>query len=312
VHFYRIYNRILSSNHEFPELPVADPVEVAELRLTIAAEIPASIESTQRRQLGTGNTGDGVSSSTRVFETGGHYLVEYPSGFSFAINKAGNDIIASPNGALDPHMRGSILNNILGIALYLGGAMVLHGGAVRNGRGCIGFLGHSGVGKSTLVSWFLINGHALVTDDIIVPEICGNSVMLAPGYPGTRLWDDNLALFEEFSDKSLPGHSANRKHSVSFINHELVDFEKSPIPLEKLFILERGSPELVLQQISGHAALLALSHHTMGGRLIRELPNPGQRLATLARIAERSPVYTLAYPDGIEHLESIRQAVIDD
>jgi len=67
-----------------------------------------------------------------------------------------------------------ILQQIIPLFLLLNGSTeFLHGMAVsaipyrndQSGLSCIGFLGPSYAGKSTLLSYFLARGHALVTDD---------------------------------------------------------------------------------------------------------------------------------------------------
>jgi hypothetical protein len=66
----------------------------------------------------------------------------------------------------DDSLRLFLLSSALGALLQQRGILTLHSSAIEVEGGCVGFLGSSGVGKSTLAAALLQRGYRLLTDDI--------------------------------------------------------------------------------------------------------------------------------------------------
>lgn len=76
---------------------------------------------------------------------------------------------------------------LMSLLLFLRGHSVFHGSAVAvDGRG-VGFVGHSGQGKTTMATLFCAEGAAAVTDDVLVVDDSNGSPLVRAGSRELRL-----------------------------------------------------------------------------------------------------------------------------
>lgn len=80
-----------------------------------------------------------------------------------------------------------LVASIPAFKLLLSGRMVLHASAVAREGKAIGILAQSGGGKSTLAAALCAQGHALVTDDVLVLDWRGDEPCVLPGPGELRL-----------------------------------------------------------------------------------------------------------------------------
>lgn len=192
-------------------------------------------------------------------------------------------------------------NFILPHLAQLQGRPALHASAVAIDGRVVGFVGNSGMGKSTLATSF-VGRSPLVTDDSLLLDVQPDGSVLAwPTRPRTRLLLDSLASVapwpaeREVGDKAevpLPGVGG-------------------PLPLARLYAIERSEGEISLVVLSARDALLALAAH-----LHRVDPTDAvllaQEMEFLERIVRAIPIARLSFPRRFECLPDVRAAVERD
>jgi hypothetical protein len=103
----------------------------------------------------------------------------------------GRQILFDPDPAATAHdVRVYLLGTCLGALLHQRGFYVLHASGIRSGRAAVLFTGDSGAGKSTLLGELLRRGFPMVVDDVCAVRFDGDTPIVVPSYPRTRLWAD--------------------------------------------------------------------------------------------------------------------------
>jgi len=101
------------------------------------------------------------------------------------------------------------LDIIVPMLLGRNGRIAVHASAVAANGDAIGFMGASGIGKTTLAIEFCTSGHALITDDALLLTPSDEATHAEPGSASLRAWPDvasrigvaTTSLMAEYSDK---------------------------------------------------------------------------------------------------------------
>ncbi|QDB80206.1 hypothetical protein FE251_13065 [Georgenia wutianyii] len=102
----------------------------------------------------------------------------------------------------DPGMRAIMTTGtLLALQLYLRGNAVLHASAVERDGTAVAFLGHSGMGKSTLAALMCADGARVVSDDV-VPVAAGSRPCVPLGATELRLRPGAEAVTEAMATGS--------------------------------------------------------------------------------------------------------------
>ena len=188
------------------------------------------------------------------------------------------------------------------------GRPVLHAATVEVGGAAVGFLGRSGVGKSSLTLEFLANGHRILGDDQLILQRTPEGVSALPAIPWLKLSPDVVAR-AGFDSARLPRiHSASDKSRLDVKEGE---WAEGPVPLGPIYLVERGPHEtdIVIEPIAPSQSLFELVRHTYVPRTVAVSGVAGARLSILADAVQQGGVWRLRYPDGIEWLPKVRAAV---
>ena len=220
----------------------------------------------------------------------------------------------------DATLRAFLLGPVLAIALYQRGFLVLHASSIAfqecDGKwGAVGFLGHSGAGKSTMVAALHARGHRVISDDIIaVPmpakvglngtssEVVGEMEAhpaIYPGYPQLRLWPQSLAALGQDAE-TLPllyPHEARRVRCVDD------NFAAAKLPLRCLYILGKGDG-IGTKTLTPREAMPHLLRHSYcsGAVTGEERAILHQQCAALARSL---PIHQLQRPRDLTYLDDV-------
>lgn len=120
------------------------------------------------------------------------YLLRFPGLAHFRISQDGRRVHCQALQYVPDSTLRQLLNQVLPIATNAQGFTVLHAGAVEVGESAIAFLGHTGVGKSTLTAALAGDGYRFLTDDVLRLRLsAGGRPVVTPGLPHLRLWDDS-------------------------------------------------------------------------------------------------------------------------
>lgn len=124
---------------------------------------------------------------TAVRRTDGSVLLRVYGVCDFVISADLTAVTLHMVHGTEPGMRAIMTTGtLLALQLYLRGHAVLHASAVERDGAAIGFVGHSGMGKSTLAALMCADGARVVTDDVL-PVAPGTSPRVPLGATELRL-----------------------------------------------------------------------------------------------------------------------------
>ncbi|MFP3940662.1 MAG: hypothetical protein ACLF0P_10175 [Thermoanaerobaculia bacterium] len=268
-------------------------------------------------------------------------LPEPPDGFGLTVTFPGRGLFRCGPRAVEIDWTGSeagaahaFFAYALPLWLEAAGVPVLHGCGVVLGGRAVGFLGRSGVGKSTLCAELVRRGCPFLSDDGLALRRDGDrGWRCAAGPPFLRLWPSALEGRLGTSGEGLPRvHDGveKRRLSVEKVVEEAVDEAvkgagregalpggeaASGAPLGGLYLLDRrpgsGGPVEVLP-CRGPDALAALIEHSVCAAPAAALGLSARRLHLLADLAEGTRVRRLRYPSGSGAAGPVRDAILRD
>lgn len=236
------------------------------------------------------------------------YLLRFPDIADFQISKDGKVIIAWPAlGIPQSTTEHLYLNQVYPLALSRQGKMVFHASAIEIASDCVAFIGHSGIGKSTLAASFATNGFRFLTDDGLRIDKDSGHYWVKPSNPSIRLWEDSEVALSVTGNVAPPLHftSKSRYHAS-----EIIAFCDQPRLLKRVYFLsdeECQSPQIDAVQSS--QALIELVKHSFLID-INEKNMLAEHFNELAQLVDQSIFYRLRYPRDYEQLTAVREMII--
>ena len=193
------------------------------------------------------------------------------------------------------------------------GIPALHAAAsVVDGR-AVGFLSTNKGGKSSLAATLMQLGHPLLSDDILPLERTEAGFVGRPGYPQMRMWPHQAEHFLGYSQALEKVHPYLDKRRVPVGEGTFGTFCSEAKPLAALYLPHRGDVErVIVEPLSLGEAIMELIRHSFLVELVEAAGLEKQRFAFFAELAKRVPVKRLRYPEGLELLPQVCEALIDD
>jgi hypothetical protein len=236
---YRYCDLILQSDTPLPELPLAAITRAdIEFHLLPAAEIdPMPVEWFHHHEAANGK----VWLTLARQEQG--YLLRYTVFADFIIPYDGTRVHCQPRpGVPAETIRHLLLDQVMPLVVSRRGGPVLHASAVAGPEGAIGFIGDTGLGKSTLAASLTKRGLRLITDDCLVLREQDGGFVALPTYPGLRVHKRSLdALLG--TGLALPevAHYTDKKRLGP--DNTNLGFTHQPALLRRLYFLGAASPD---------------------------------------------------------------------
>jgi hypothetical protein len=192
------------------------------------------------------------------------------------------------------------------------GVPTLHGSAASIDGAAVGFIGAGGVGKSSLVTHLTAMGHPLVTEDLLVLFWSCGRPQVHSGVAQLRLWPEQAALYVDDWEQLERPHPAFTKRKVLIARDGFGSFADGPVPLNRLYVLDRldteiGEPEII--PLPAQAALRSLLQNSYLPKIGEAFGWQRRRLEQLTDLLAHVPVSVLRYPSGFEHLDTVRTAI---
>jgi len=189
------------------------------------------------------------------------------------------------------------------------GRPVLHAATVEVSGGAVAFLGASGAGKSSLTLEFLASGHRVLGDDQLVLDGGFGEIRAVPALPWLKVGLDVVGRAVT-NPSALPRvHSVVEKRRLELGTAE---WSPVPLPLRRLYVVERGwhLPRVAIEPLGPSEGLVSLIRHTYLPRTVEAVRLTEGRLPLLAAAAGQAGVFRLRFPDGLDWLARVRDAVV--
>jgi hypothetical protein len=222
--------------------------------------------------------------------------------------QGGEQILIDPvPGADDGDIRLWLLGTALGALLHQRGLLPLHVSALALDGAACAFGGDSGAGKSTLAAALHRRGLPLLTDDVGLAVPAAEAVRFYPGFPRIKLWRDALDHFGLDHRALIPDQTRTNKFHLRLDD----GFQAAPLPLRRLYILERADDDAIrIAPVHGHVAIDLIRAHTYRAGLVHRLGRAGEHLRACGQVAQRVRVFRFHRPWRLDRLEASVDALL--
>jgi hypothetical protein len=205
-----------------------------------------------------------------------------------------------------------LLGQALAFALVKQGFEPLHATTMEVHGRAVAFLGKSGFGKSSLAACFLENGHALVTDDMLILQESGDGHVAHPGPNRIKVFPGIARRFLGNRANGVPMNSDTKKLVIPIGRGSCFD----PVPLARVYALcgpheVRHKGAIRIEPLTPREAFISVVANTFNYDL-----TGGDRLQRQAdaaiRLVRSVPVKKLFYPRVLHQLPGVRESIIRD
>lgn len=205
------------------------------------------------------------------------------------------------------------LGTVISFWLECRGIPTLHSSAVTKGNHTLAILGRAGAGKSTLTAAMVRGGCSLLSEGILAVEKREETFFGRPGIPELRLWPDAAEYFlgnYEDLEKVSPEFEKRR---ISVEKKGFGTFYGVSRPMTHIYLPERREEtKIEILPISPRNATIELIRHSFSPAVVEAAGFGPRRLGFLSQMASRIPVRRVIYPNGLEHLPLVCEAIIKD
>jgi hypothetical protein len=282
------------SEIEFPEFFPAD-FESPELTITMGT-VPETL------------TGEDVVNKVRVSMSPTEYLQKILNVASYYVAN-GNEIRIEPQPDADiKSIRLFLLSNGMAAVLHQRNVIPLHASAVFHEDGIVLFCGHSGVGKSTIVTALQAKGHKVFSDDVCVlrpSDDNPNLIVAVPSYPMMKLWVDS---FTKTGIAMAKEEDRIRPQLAKYARFYHDGYEIAPRPIKRVFMLDSVSLEqnAEIKKMASIESFNALQRNTYRHVQMNAMKKRDHHFSIVRKLTAAIPVYRISRP---QHLNTVNQVV---
>lgn len=244
------------------------------------------------------------------------WIMRFPRVADFTV-KSGSITCLLRDPALEYMVEICLLGHVMSYYLELSGVIALHAGAVGFGGTAVLFTGNRTAGKSTLVSSLVSQGFSLLADDISALSENAGRVTCRRGFPQLKLTPEQARIFVGHADDFPLVHPSFKKLSVPA--SAVGTFSESPLPVSRLYLLERDTiapstreSSIHLEEVPFSEAFIQLIRHTFLTDIIDKTQLRSERFSHLTRIVRAVPIKRLRYPSGYGVLPDVRGIIEAD
>ena len=282
------------SEIEFPEFL---PAEFETPDLTIAmGSVPEKLE------------GEDVVHKVRVSMSPTHYLQKVLNIATYYVTNGTEIVIEAQPDADIKSIRLFLLSNGMAAALHQRNIIPLHASAVFYEDGVVLFCGHSGAGKSTIVTALQAKGHKVFSDDVCVLKPSDNDpnlIVAVPSYPMMKLWIDS---FNKTGIEMAKEEDRIRPQLAKYARFYHDDYEIAPRPIKQVFMLDTGSLEqkAEIKKMASIESFNALQRNTYRHVQMNAMKKRDHHFSIVSKLTAAVPVYRISRP---QHLNTVNEVV---
>ena len=208
----------------------------------------------------------------------------------------GNHITIDPFPGIDEEsIRLFLLGSCMGALLMQRDLFLVHGNAIKIGNHCISFVGHSGIGKSTLSGAFFKRGYSILADDVCAINQLGH---VQPSFPQIKLWFDAAKHLDIETEALRRIRPSIEKFAVPLGSQ----FHLTSLSLKVVYILNsHNKDEFVFTDLSGMKKLKPLQLNTYRKSYLKGMLKEKSYFKQCGKIASQISLVNIVRPqDGFK------------
>lgn len=208
---------------------------------------------------------------------------------------AGREVLIDPDPRADENaIRLYLLGSVMGCLLHQRQLLPLHANALQYGNECVMFMGHSGMGKSTLAAAMKNRGYKVLADDVCAVQTCyGKKPVIYPGVPQIKLWKDAADHLEEDVTLMKRIRPDEDKYALPLDD----DYCRLPRSIKGIYILNfYDGKELKIAGLELLEKLEALKNYTYRKGMVAKMGNAGSHLRMCGELAETTCIRRIWRP----------------
>lgn len=239
---------------------------------------------------------------------GGSLLFAKMPGVATYLISEGRDIIVDPEpGVSEALLCSTVLASAMSVILRQRGLLVLHGSCVDINGQAIAFLGHSGWGKSTLVSALHHKGYALLTDDVLAVQLGSGQGLVRPSFPLVKLWPEAAIYTGKTHTKTT-----QIRPDLSKNIHEISEnFRSEALPLRQIYVLAKGEQNEIIP-LQGKEAFVELVRHSRTAMTLIQSAFVQKHFRQCSELTQCSGISRLSRQYKLDQMPDVIQLVEQD
>lgn len=252
-------------------------------------------------------SGNDVVRKVKVSMNSKEYLQEVVNVAHYYVANGNQISIRPQDGADEKSIRLFTLSNAMAAILHQRNSIPLHASGVYFDGGVVLFCGHTGAGKSTMVTMLQNKGYKVFSDDVCVlkaAEDNDKTIMAVPSYPMMKLWADSFVK----TGLDLPGNDAKlRPQLAKFGRFYHDDYQTAPMPIKRVFILNAfaHTQEVEIKKLGAIEAFTALQQNTYRHVQMKAMKKRNHHFAMTSKLAAGVQVYRINRMQGENTLNEV-------
>ena len=242
----------------------------------------------------------------------GSIYVRWEGWFHFLISPDGRQVTHGLLArASDESFEAYLLSQALSFGLVQQGHEPLHVTCVVRDDVAIGFMGRSGLGKSTLAAGFVASGWRLLTDDLLL--ISADTLLAQPGPHRIKLFPAAALRLLRIKDLGTPMNPDSEKRVIALSPDQRCDVAT---PAHRLYALsfpdsQHDCEKPRIDAMTEPESFLHLLGSTFNSR-IRTRERLKRQFEYFTHLARSVPVKRLTYAREMSRVGEVRDAVLAD